>query len=50
MVQDHFWKNMILTLFLPTFGPTMANFQGILGFSMGQNAKLGAQNGLKTLV
>ena len=29
MVQDHFWKNAFLNL---------DQFQGILGFSMGQNA------------
>ena len=31
------------------FCPIVAHFQGILGFSMGQNARSWAQNGLKTL-
>ena len=50
MVPDHFWKNAFLTHFCPIFGPKTAHFQGILGFSMAQNASPGAQNGLKTLV
>ena len=32
------------------FGPKMANFHGILGFSMSQNPTPWAQNGLKPLV
>ena len=44
MVQNHFWKR-----FLPFFGHKTAPFQGMLGFSMGQNASPRAQNGLKTL-
>ena len=36
--------------FLTHFGPKLAPFQGILGFSMGQNASPRAQNGLKTSV
>ena len=50
MVQDHFWKNVFLTHFRPILGPKTAHFQGILGFSMAQNAPPPAQNGLKTLV
>ena len=38
MVQDHFWKNAFWTHFSPIFGPKTAHFQGILGFSMAQNA------------
>ena len=38
MVQDHFCKNAFLTHFGPIFGPKTAHFQGILGFSMAQNA------------
>ena len=48
MVQVHFCKNAFWTHFRPMFGPTTAHFQGILGFSMGQNASARAQNGLKT--
>ena len=47
MVQDHFWKNAFLTHFCPIVGPKTAHFQGILGFSMAQNAPPRAQNGLK---
>ena len=38
MVQDHFCKNAFLTHFGPIFGPKTAQFQGILGFSIAQNA------------
>ena len=50
MVQDHFWKDAFLTHFCPIVGPKTAHFQGILGFSMAQNASPRAQKGLKTLV
>ena len=50
MVQDHFWKNAFLTHFRPIFGLETAHFQGILGFSMAQNAPPRAQNRLKTRV
>ena len=50
MVHGHFWKSAFLTHFCPIFGPKTAHFQGILGFSMAQNASPRAQNGLKTLV
>ena len=43
MVQDHFWKNTFLTHFRPIFGPKLAPFQGILGYSMAQNAPPRAQ-------
>ena len=43
-------KNAFLTHFGPIFGLDTAHFQGILGFSMGQNTSPRAQNGLKTLV
>ena len=36
MVQGHLCKNALLTHFSPIFGPKMAHFQGILGFSIGQ--------------
>ena len=38
MVRDHFWKNVFLTHFGLIFCPKTAYFQGILGFSMRQNA------------
>ena len=38
MVQHHWWKNVFLTHFSPIFGPKTAHIQGILGFSMRQNA------------
>ena len=50
MVQDCFWKNVFWTHFSPIFAPKAAPFQGILGFSMGQNPSQWAQNGLKTFV
>ena len=50
MVQDHFWKNLVLTYFGPIFGLKTAHCQGILGFSMAHNVPPRAQNGLKTLV
>ena len=50
MVQDHFLENRFLTHFRPNFGPETAHFQGILGFSMGQNTSQRAKKGLKTLV
>ena len=34
----------------PIFGPKAAHLQGILAFSMGQNAPAQTQNGVKTLV
>ena len=49
MVYHHFWKNVFLTHFSPIFGLETAHFQGILGFSMAQNAPPRAQNGLKNL-
>ena len=39
-----------LTHFGLIFGPKTAHFQGILGFSMAQNASPRTQNRLKTLV
>ena len=50
MVEDEFRKTAFLTQFGSTFGPKTAHFQGILGFFMGQNASIGAQSGLSTLV
>ena len=50
MVEDHLWKNAFLTHFGLIFGPKTAHFQGILGFSMGQNASPPAQSALKTIV
>ena len=50
MVEDHFWKTPFLTQFGPIFGPRTAHFQGILAFSIGQNACSRAQNGLNRLV
>ena len=50
MVQDHFSKNAFLTHFSRIVGPETAHFQGIVGFSMAQNAPPRAQNGLKPLV
>ena len=47
MVQDPFWKNAFWTHFGPIFGPKTAHFQGILEFSMGQNASPRALNGPK---
>ena len=43
-------KYAFLTRFSPIFAPETTHFQGILGFSMAQNASPWAQNGLKTLV
>ena len=50
MVQHQFWKNAVLTHVGPISGPKASHFQGILGFSMAQNASPQAQNGLKTIV
>ena len=47
IVQDHFWKNTFLSPFRPIFGVEMAHFQGILVFSLAQNAPPRAQNGQK---
>ena len=46
MVQDHFRKNAFLPHFRPTFCPKMAHFQGISGFSKGQNTPFLAIFGL----
>ena len=48
--QGHFWKNTFLTHCSLIFAPKTAHFQGILGFSMGQNPSQWAPNGLKTRV
>ena len=45
-----FGKNAFFTHFAPIFALKTGPFQGILGFSMGQNPSLWAQNGLKTHV
>ena len=37
MVEDHFWKHVVLTHFGTIFGPKSTHFQSILGFHMGQN-------------
>ena len=46
----NFGKMPFLTLFSPIFGPKTGPFQGILRFSICQNASTPGQNGLKTLV
>ena len=46
----NFGKMRFLTLFSPIFGPKTGPFQGILRFSICQNASTPGQNGLKTLV